>query len=83
MAEQAELETVMCQRKHGGYRSYQAARALQRLFRPIAEQQRQLPDLLAQGAEAFGYRGQVWTTERVAEVIERTFGVKEVSPGPL
>ena len=41
-----------------------------------AEQQAQLPDLLAQGAEAFGFRGQVWTTKRVAEVIERTFGVK-------
>jgi transposase len=34
-----------------------------------------LPDLLAPGAEAYGYRGQVWTTKRVAEVIWRTFGV--------
>ena len=40
-----------------------------------AEQFAQLPSLLAPGAEAYGYRGQVWTTKRVAEVIWRTFRV--------
>ena len=35
----------------------------------------QLPSLLAPGAEAYGYRGDVWSTKRVAEVIWRTFGV--------
>ncbi len=40
-----------------------------------AEQVAQLPEVLARGAEAFGYRGQVWTTKRVAEVIKRVFGV--------
>jgi len=40
-----------------------------------AEQLAQLPQILAQGAEAFGYRGEVWTTQRVAEVIKRHFGV--------
>jgi transposase len=35
-----------------------------------------LPDLLAPGAEAYGYRGQVWTTKRVADLIHRTFGVR-------
>jgi transposase len=40
-----------------------------------AEQLAQLPQLLAQGAEAFGYRGEVWTTQRVAEVIKCHFGV--------
>lgn len=40
------------------------------------EQLAHLPGLLAPGAEAYGYRGQVWTTKRVAEVIERTFGVR-------
>jgi transposase len=35
----------------------------------------QLPEVLARGAEAFGFRGQVWTTKRVAEVIQRDFGV--------
>lgn len=39
------------------------------------EQRDQLPGLLAQGAEAFGFRGQVWTAARVAQVIKREFGV--------
>ena len=40
------------------------------------EQRAQLPGLLAPGAEAYGYRGQVWTTKRVAEVIWHTFSVR-------
>ena len=39
------------------------------------EQKAQLPHLLAKGAEAYGFRGDVWTASRVAKVIERTFGV--------
>jgi transposase len=41
-----------------------------------AEQRAQLPNLLAQGAEAYGFIGDVWTTKRVAAVIQRTFGVR-------
>jgi transposase len=40
-----------------------------------AAQVAQLPALLERGAEAYGFRGQVWTCRRVAEVIRRTFGV--------
>ena len=40
------------------------------------EQRAQLPALLGRGAEAFGFRGQVWTAKRVAIVIEREFGVR-------
>lgn len=39
------------------------------------EQQAQLPTLLAQGAEAFGFRGKQWTRERVAIMIKQQFGV--------
>ena len=39
------------------------------------EQCAQLPALLDRGAEASGFRGQVWTCKRVGEVIRRTFGV--------
>ena len=39
------------------------------------EQRARLPGLLKQGAEAFGFRGEVWTCSRVAEVIRREFGV--------
>jgi transposase len=40
-----------------------------------AAQLAQLPTLLERGAEAYGFRGQVWTCKRAAEVIRRTFGV--------
>lgn len=40
-----------------------------------AEQRATLPELLAKGAEAYDFVGDVWTTKRVAVVIKRTFGV--------
>jgi transposase len=44
--------------------------------RLTAEQKAQILVLLAKGAEAYGFRGDVWTARRVAEVIDRTFGVR-------
>jgi transposase len=41
-----------------------------------AEQKAQLPALLAQGAEAYGFVGNVWTTKRVARLIQDPFGVR-------
>jgi transposase len=41
-----------------------------------AEQRAQIPALLSQGAEAYGFRGDVWTANRVAVVIWRAFGVR-------
>lgn len=41
-----------------------------------AEQKTQIPELLAKGAQAYGFRGDVWTASRVAEVIAQTFGVR-------
>lgn len=41
-----------------------------------AEQLAQLPALLARGPAAYGWRGERWTSKRVAEVIWRTFGVR-------
>ncbi len=35
----------------------------------------ELQGLLAQGAEAFGFIGEVWTSKRVAAVTKRFFGV--------
>lgn len=55
--------------------------ALKRRPRPGAvpkltdEQRAWIPVLLAQGAETFGFRGEVWTAQRVAVVIRRAFGV--------
>jgi len=40
------------------------------------EQRAQLPDLLAKGAEHYGFVGAVWTTARVAVLIKQQFGVR-------
>src|SRR5262249_5872225 len=41
-----------------------------------AEQRARVPELLAQGAPAHGFRGDIWTAKRVAQVIQRAFGVR-------
>lgn len=38
-------------------------------------QRQQIPQLLVQGAEAHGFRGDVWTSGRIRDVIARQFGV--------
>lgn len=35
-----------------------------------------LPDFLSHGAEAYGFRGEIWTCARVALVIDEEFGVR-------
>ena len=40
-----------------------------------AAQRQRLPEFLAEGAEAYGFRGGVWTCARVGKVIEQEFGI--------
>jgi transposase len=40
------------------------------------EERAQIPGLLAAGAETYGYRGDLWTATRVADVTWRHFGVR-------
>src|ERR1700722_10052887 len=40
-----------------------------------AEQLRRIPEFLAYGAEAYGFRGEVWTCSRIGQVIQWEFGV--------
>jgi transposase len=40
------------------------------------EQRRLVPDFLWHGAEAYGFRGDVWTCGRVAGVLEEEFGIR-------
>jgi transposase len=37
---------------------------------------RRLPECLVHGAEAYGFRGEVWTCARIAKVIEWEFGIR-------
>jgi transposase len=39
-------------------------------------QKRLIPEFLWHGAEAYGFRGEVWTCARIAQVIEQEFGVR-------
>jgi transposase len=55
-----------------------AWRAQPRPGRPTKLTQEQMdliPDLLSHGAEAYGFRGEVWTCARIGDVVEREFGV--------
>lgn len=47
-----------------------------RMPRLTPDQQAKVPELLARGAEVWGFRGDRWTRERVAEVLYREFEVK-------
>jgi transposase len=39
------------------------------------QQRAQLPELLAKGAESFGFRGDLWSQPRIAALIQAQFGV--------
>lgn len=41
----------------------------------IPAQLRLIPEFLSHGSEAYGFRGELWTTARVTKVIEEEFGV--------
>jgi transposase len=62
--------------RQGGVQALKRHPAPGALPRLSEEQQRaKVPELLERGAEAHGFRGEVWTCERVAIVIRREFGV--------
>jgi transposase len=72
---QSAVSTWLVRARQGGVSALARRKAAGRRARLTAEQPAQLPALLSQGAEAFGFRGAVWTRARVAEVIKRSFGV--------
>jgi transposase len=62
-------------RERGGVQALKRQPAPGARPRLSEDQHAKLPELLAQGAQAHGFRGEVWTCERVAIVIRREFGV--------
>ena len=60
----------------GGPEALRSHPAPGRPCRLTAQQKRLIPEFLWHGAEAYGFRGQVWTCARVALVIEEEFGVR-------
>jgi len=62
--------------RHGGVAALYRRKAAGAKRRLSTEQLARLPELLTRGAEAYGFRGDIWTRGRVVEVIWREFGVR-------
>ena len=63
-------------RQRGGSEGLRVRKAAGRPRKLSDEQCAELLDLLLEGAMARGYRTELWTTQRIAEVIEARFGVR-------
>jgi transposase len=72
----AVCQWLKCAREGGGVEALRRRPHLGGPSQLTAEQRAQIPALLARGAQAYGFRGDVWTAKRIAEVIWRTFGVR-------
>lgn len=63
------------QRDQGGPEALKPKPASGRPCRLTARQKRRLEGYLLKGAVAQGYRTELWTTQRIAELIQRRFGI--------
>jgi transposase len=72
---QGAVSQWLTRAKEGGIEALRLKKSTGAPRRLNSEQRAQIPILLGQGAESFGFRGDIWTCERVAIVIRRTFGV--------
>ncbi len=62
--------------RQDGVKALRSRKAAGPTPRLTAEQRARLPELLSRGSEAYGFRGELWTRERVAIVVQREFGVR-------
>jgi transposase len=62
--------------QRGGSNAVGAHPSPGRPTRLVPEQKRLIPEFLSHGAEAYGFRGEVWTCARIGKVIEWEFGVR-------
>jgi transposase len=62
--------------RHGGLEALRAHPAPGHPPKLSLAQKRLIPEFLWHGAEAYGFRGEVWTCARIARIIEEEFGVR-------
>jgi transposase len=65
----------MSRAREGGKEALRRSTDAGREKRLSDEDRQKLPALLKKGPEHYGFRGEVWTRERVGKVIEQEFGV--------
>jgi transposase len=75
VAEEA-VSRWLARARDGGPEALRARAATGRRPRLTPDELRSIPEFLWHGPEAYGFRGQVWTCARIAEVIEWEFGVR-------
>jgi transposase len=73
-ASKAAVSQWLAAARDGGPEALRSRPSPGRPPRITDEQRRLLPDLLWHGAEAYGFRGDVWTCARIARVLEEEFG---------
>ena len=67
--------------KSGGSGAVKAQPHTGRPTRLTSDQIATLPDILAKGPMAYGYQTDLWTTERIADIIGREWGVRYTTVG--
>src|SRR5271170_3733240 len=70
-----------CRLSEGGVRALHAQPRSGRPSRLSGEQLRALPGLHARGAQSCGYDTELWTTDRVADVLAKEWGVHYTNVG--
>ena len=73
---QSAVSRILRRAKQGGVAALAHHKPPGRRAQLSAEQRQQLLSALSQGAEAQGFHGDVWTTERIAQLIAQRFGVQ-------
>ena len=72
---QGGVSYIIRRAQEGGEEALQRKKAPGAKPRLNPEQKEELLAKLEQGAEAFGFEGDVWTTKRIAQMIREEFGV--------
>src|SRR5260370_22191408 len=72
----AVCQWIKCAREGGGVEALRSRPHLGGPSKLTPEQRAQIPALLARGAPASGFRGDVWTAQRIPARVWPTFGVR-------